>query len=164
MHMSKRLGVALLAAGAVGAPARGHAGSPELSAQLASLDAALFDAFNACNMSSFAALLTEDLEFYHDKDGFQSKDRVVQSVDAACTQRRKGEIPRIRRELVEGSLRSWPVQDYGAVQAGSHRFHEVVAGGKDKLVGAAEFLHIWKRQPDGWRLARVVSYDHRSAP
>jgi hypothetical protein len=27
----------------------------------------------------------------------------------------------------------------------------------------AKFVHLWKREASGWRLARVLSFDHRPA-
>ncbi|NKI35375.1 hypothetical protein HFP89_09365 [Wenzhouxiangella sp. XN79A] len=47
---------------------------------------------------------------------------------------------------------------YGAIHEGQHRFCHEVDGADD--CGTFDFLHIWKRETDGWRLARVVSYGH----
>jgi Domain of unknown function (DUF4440) len=41
----------------------------ELFQTISSLDAALFDAYNRCDLEKFASLLADDLEFYHDQTG-----------------------------------------------------------------------------------------------
>jgi hypothetical protein len=49
------------------------------------------------------------------------------------------------------------MQGYGAVQIGRHVF----AKAGDPGLEAAQFVHLWKREGDQWRLARVLSFDHR---
>jgi hypothetical protein len=39
----------------------------ELDKAIATLDTALFDAYNHCDMDKFASLLSENVEFYHDQ-------------------------------------------------------------------------------------------------
>src|SRR5688500_20341109 len=46
-----------------------RSGSQELYERIASLDAALFDAYNACDIDKVGTFFTEDLEFYHEKGG-----------------------------------------------------------------------------------------------
>jgi hypothetical protein len=41
----------------------------ELEKAIATLDAALFDAYNRCDLEKFASFLADDVEFYHDKAG-----------------------------------------------------------------------------------------------
>ena len=43
--------------------------SKELYDQIASLDAALFAAYNTCDIDKVGTFFTEDLEFYHEKGG-----------------------------------------------------------------------------------------------
>ena len=43
--------------------------SKELYDRIASLDAALFDAYNACDIDKVGTFFTDDLEFYHEKGG-----------------------------------------------------------------------------------------------
>ena len=69
-----------------------------------------------------------------------------------------------KRVLDEESLRVYPINEYGAVETGTHRFYAVAEGKPDQLTETAQFLMIWKRVDGAWKLARVVSYDHRLAP
>lgn len=66
-------------------------------------------------------------------------------------------------EKVEGSLEVYPVNNYGAVEVGVHRFYKKTEGQPDKLVEIAKFTQVWKKDPSGWKLARVLSYDHKLA-
>ena len=43
--------------------------SDELSRTIGSLDSALFDAYNECDLEKFATFFTDDVEFYHDQGG-----------------------------------------------------------------------------------------------
>ena len=80
------------------------------------LDAQLFDAYNACDLVTFGALLGVDVEFYHDKGGLmQGRRPVVTAVE-------KNICGKVRREIVPGTLKSYPMDNYGLVQLGEHRF------------------------------------------
>src|SRR5258708_38076607 len=41
----------------------------ELTRAITALDKQLFDAYNTCNIDRLGTLVTDDLEFYHDKTG-----------------------------------------------------------------------------------------------
>ncbi len=51
--------------------------------------------------------------------------------------------------------------NYGAVQVGEHRFYQLLPGKPEKLVEISLFTSVWKKDANGWKLARVLSYDHR---
>jgi hypothetical protein len=44
----------------------------ELDKAIASLDAALFDSYNRCDLEKFASFFTDDVEFYHDQGRHRS--------------------------------------------------------------------------------------------
>ena len=67
---------------------------------------------------------------------------------------------RARRELVPGSMSVHVIGDYGAMQMGTHRFYALREGKADRLTETGKFIDLWKREGDGWKLARVISYDH----
>ena len=138
----------------VGAADTDPATAGPLFDELAAQDRALFDAlFVACDPEAALGLLTADLEFYHDGGGVTVGDAARRSLQdqAESCPREQG----VSREVVPGSLAVSPLPGYGAVQTGAHRFVE--AGG----VTVARFVHLWRETPDGWRVARVVSFDHR---
>ncbi len=131
--------------------AQPSARSGALYDELAGMDARLFDAaFVACDQAAFKALFTEDAEFYHDKAG-------ASFGDAARTLKSCPRANGVTRTLVPGSLEVYPMQGYGAIQMGRHVFARAGEPGAEE----AKFVHLWKRGPDGWRLARVLSFDHQ---
>jgi hypothetical protein len=119
------------------------------------LDRLLFDAYNRCDLERFGNLLEDGIEFYHDQGGLMQGRRSV--IDAT----RSHICGKVRRELVAGSLQTFPLQGIGVVQLGSHRFCEIAAGA---CGGIARFVNLWRHENGEWRLARVISYDHRAVP
>jgi uncharacterized protein DUF4440 len=73
--------------------------APDLAAEVAALDAALFGAFDDCDATRFAALLADDLEFFHDRNGLWRKPALVDDFAQSCARRSRGEQPRVRRKL-----------------------------------------------------------------
>lgn len=153
MHALNASVAALLMTVATACPAQDTAGSGQLFDELARMDSALFEAaFVTCNAEKFRAIFTDDAEFYHDRTGASFGDAV----------RTLKSCPRdngVTRTLVPGSLEVYPMQGYGAVQIGRHTFARKGEPGSE----AARFVHLWKRDGNVWRLARVLSFDHRPA-
>jgi ketosteroid isomerase-like protein len=135
------------------AVSRGEPSSSPLYRAIADRDAALGAAFNSHDIGATMALFDEDLEFYHDTGGLQRYADVEKGF-ANLFGRNDG----IRRELVAGSLRVFPIQGHGAIELGSHRFCHV-ENGKDDC-GTFEFTHVWRQSGGSWKLSRVVSYGH----
>jgi hypothetical protein len=119
-------------------------------------DAALFQAYNTCDLKTLGAMVTEDLEFYHDLTGLAVGRQVF--VDAI----KNNICGKVTRELVASSLEVYPLKGYGAVEMGVHRFHH--PGTEDKNgVGEARFVQLWQWKDGVWRVSRVISYEHRAA-
>jgi hypothetical protein len=57
----------------------------------------------------------------------------------------------------------YPLNKYGAIQIGTHRFYAIQQGKPDRLTETGQFTHVWKEENGQWRLARVLSYDHQLA-
>ena len=133
---------------------------------IAAHDRALFGAvFDTCDVDKLGQLVTEDFEFYHDKWGLTATTgaQFVESIRNMCERQEQGIDFRARRELVEGSMAVYPLNNYGAVQVGVHRFYARVDGKPDRLTETARFTNVWKEENGTWRVARVLSYDHRLA-
>ena len=128
-----------------------------LFSKIAALDSALFTAFNTCNLATFKELINEDFEFYDDRTGLNSS---VEKEFDSFRNRCNGDI-KVRRELVKSTLQIYPLEHYGAVQMGDHRFYETEKGRPERLVGTARFVHVWQYKNDGWKLSRVISYEHK---
>ena len=127
----------------------------ELYKTVASLDAALFDAYNKCDVAKFKAYLADDLEFYHDQFpaplGKESLTEVLRT--SICGKE--------RRELVPGTLQAHPMTGYGALVMGIHRFYPVAPTGAAPVV-EEKFIELWQYKDAGWKIARVIDYDHHT--
>ena len=127
--------------------------SPELYNEIANMDSVLFEAFNTQNLDKMKRLFTDDLEFFQDNEGLIRYSQTIKSFQRLFDQNLK-----LRRELIKGSLEVYPIKDYGAIEVGSHRFCHV-ENGKDDC-GTFKFVHIWQKTGGGWKISRVVSYNH----
>jgi Domain of unknown function (DUF4440) len=142
---------------------------PALTAQIARADAQLFDMFFVakCDAPRFRAMLADDLEFYHDKDGFFSKsgDEFLAAYQKNCHGREDSTAWRSRRQLVAGTLRVDPVPGHGAMEVADHVFYERHGvDGKERLAGKAKIAMVWVLGNDGkWRVSRILSYAHQKA-
>ena len=116
-------------------------------------DSAMFEAYNRCELERLADFFTDDLEFYHDQTGLM---RGRTGVVEAVRQNICGKVHRDR-----DSIRVFPLRGYGAVATGVHRFCDARRYTHcGELGGPARFITLWQRSEAGWRIARVVSYDH----
>ena len=128
-------------------------------------DAEFFDlAFLGCDPDRLRTMVTDDFEMYHDRDGVvaRSGSAFVADYARSCHERQAPNAWRSRRELVASSLSVHPVPGYGAIEDGVHVFYERQGDGPERLVGRARFTQVWALTPDGWRLARVLSYAHEA--
>lgn len=143
------------------------------SAQSTSAEPTLFDnlqdkddmmfsqGFDNCDLSITASLMTDDVEFYHDKGGVdKGKKAFLETMRDGLCRTGKNEI---RRHLVPNSLAVFPMHNngilYGAIQTGKHGF---APSGEEVTIAPASFIHLWLLEDDGeWRIARVLSYDHQ---
>jgi ketosteroid isomerase-like protein len=128
----------------------------ELDAAITALDAALFDAYNRCDLDKFSSFFVDDVEFYHDQGGVTlGKANLTESV-------KKNICGKVTRELVPGTLQVYHMKGYGAVEIGVHHFHH--PGNDDKEgVGEGKFIHLWQYKDAAWKITRVISYDHHAA-
>jgi hypothetical protein len=128
----------------------------ELTHAITALDKQLFDAYNTCDLEKLGTLVTDDLEFYHDKTGLAvGKQPFLDAIKSNI-------CGKVTRELVPGSLEVYPMHGYGAVEIGVHRFHHPGAQDHDD-VGEAKFIHLWQYRDGAWKVSRVISYDHGAA-
>jgi len=110
-------------------------------------------------------MLTDDFRFLHDKFGLieTSKAQFVADIEAGCERQAKGSDFRARRELVPGTMQVWPIDKYGALELGEHRFYARLPGKPDQLTEAGRFVIVWKQVGGNWRMAETISYGHKLA-
>jgi len=127
----------------------------ELNKAITALDAALFDAYNKCDLAKFGSLIDDNVEFYHDQGG-------VTLGRAALVDAVKNNIcGKVTRELVPSSLQVYPMKGYGAIEMGTHLFHH--PGHPENGDGEGKFVHLWQYKDGAWKVTRVLSYDHHAA-
>lgn len=132
----------------------------DLYTTIANLDSSLFATAYTCNTAKNMEFFTEDLEFYHDKMGLiESRKTFLDRSEKKFCGPQNGF--KLRRALVTGSMKVYPLNDYGAIQTGEHQFYQTSNGEKEKLVEVGKFTHIWQKKDGAWRISRVISYDHR---
>ena len=126
----------------------------DLDKTITSLDAALFDSYNKCDLKKFESFFVDDIEFYHDQGG------VTLGKAALTNSVRKNICGQTTRELV--SLQAFYMKNYGALETGVHRFHH--PGHEAEIgVGEGKFIHLWQYKEGAWKITRVISYDHHPA-
>jgi ketosteroid isomerase-like protein len=120
---------------------------------ISQLDKQLFDAIDRCDMKAEASFWADDAEFYHDKNGLLVGGQQI--VDAI----KNNLCGKVKRELVPGTLEVYPLQGYGAVEIGIHRFLHPWQQDHG-VVGEAKFIHVWRQKDGRWTITRVISIDH----
>jgi ketosteroid isomerase-like protein len=166
--MNARTGFALLLVVAVWPVAVAQTAGPAQTQrqfdEIAAADQAFFSAFfDRCDTETLSKMVTDDLEMFHDKNGYMTKSgkEFIDGIKGTCARQKTGEDYRARRELVPGTLKVYPLNNYGAVEIGVHRFYQLLPGKPEKLVEISQFTHVWKKEESGWKLSRVLSYDHK---
>ena len=152
--------VSLFAALALSANAQSSKPAPPaqdaLYQTISALDTKLFDAVNQCDMKTVDSMWADDAEFYHDKTGLMvGRQNIVDAI-------KNNLCGKVNRQLVAGTLEVYPLNGYGAVEIGVHRFYHPYTQDHGE-VGEAKFIHVWQNKDGVWKITRVISYDHAPA-
>src|SRR5258708_26153118 len=127
----------------------------ELDKAITSLDAALFDSYNRCDLKKFSTFFADDVEFYDDQGGVTlGRENLTESVKKNIC---GGDV---RRELVPGTLQVHHMKGYGAVEIGVHRFYHPKS---NTPAGEGRVIHLWQYKDGAWKMTRVISFDHHAA-
>lgn len=122
--------------------------SKELYAAIIHMDSLWEDAYNNCKMDVQGLLISDSLEFYHDRNG-------VMTSKAALLEAVKNNIcGKVYRELLAGSIEVYPIHNYGALEMGYHRFH---TRNDSTMSNYARFIHIWHQENGQWKMTRIIS-------
>lgn len=133
----------------------------ELYYTIAKMDSLIFSAQNACDLDMYASFLSEDFEFFHDVAGFTaSKDDEMKDMRIFCGDEQRSRQP-LRRALTKGTLKVYPMQNFGALEFCDHKFYLQMPDGTEKVVGSGKLTVVWKLIDEEWKLMRVLSYDHQ---
>ena len=113
------------------------------------MDSVYFDTYNTCNVEKMSHLMADTFEFYHDKTGLEtSKQRFIEAI-------KNNICGKVSRVLVKNSIEVYPINGYGAVEIGYHRFVNHAEGNSESKPD--KFIAIWQKWADGWRMTRIVS-------
>ena len=133
----------------------------DLYKTILSKDSLLFEVgFNHCDIKQFEILLSENLKFYHDKDGISGKTKFLFDLkNGLC---KDPSTRQVNRFLVKESTEIFPLYKngilYGAVQNGEHMFSEK----RESQAGIAKFTNFWQLENGQWKLATSFSFDHQA--
>ncbi|KAA2224033.1 serine hydrolase [Chryseobacterium sediminis] len=128
-----------------------------------SKDSLFFSAgYNTCNIGKMESMLSDRFEFYHDKGGFEDKNKfIIDFKNGLC---KSPETYQLKRVLVDKSTEIYPMYKegkiYAAIQNGDHLFYEKMGDQAEKLVGEAKFTHLWILENAEWKLKNSLSFDH----
>ena len=121
----------------------------ELYNTIVTLDSVFFDAYNNCRLDIQEAFYSDSIEFYHDKGGLStSKKDILEGT-------KKNICGKVSRELVNGSIEVSPIPNYGAIELGSHMFHNNQE--KGQIPHPSKFVIIWRNNNGNWQITRVIS-------
>ncbi|MBA5793438.1 class A beta-lactamase-related serine hydrolase [Flavobacterium sp. xlx-214] len=125
-----------------------------------SKDSLLFEVgFNQCNITQFENLLSENLKFYHDKDGISDKAKFIADLKKGICDNLENR--QVKRFLIRDKTEIFPLYKngelYGAVQNGEHSFSEK----RENQAGIAKFTNLWELENGEWKLKESFSFDHQ---
>ena len=136
----------------------------DLYKTILSKDSLLFNVgFNTCNIRQFEDLLSENFEFFHDKDSISDKKSFLNNLrNGLCT---SPTTYQSRRELLPESNEIYPLYKknklYGAIQNGTHIFFETKSDKIETYASTAKFSHLWLLENGIWKLSKSLSFDHQ---
>ncbi|WP_299136339.1 nuclear transport factor 2 family protein [uncultured Tenacibaculum sp.] len=121
----------------------------DLHNQIVKMDAAYFTAYNKCDIKKQSDILSEKIEFFHDKGGLStSKKEILESI-------KKNICNKVTRNLIEGSIEVYPIKDYGAIEIGYHKFFNKKE--PNAKSPPSKFVAVWKKENNKWIMTKVIS-------
>lgn len=164
--MRRFIPLALLLAAPVQAGQTAFPEGEALTESIRAADSEMFGLFfTGCDPEKLRGMVTDSLEFYHDKGGVTAKSGAdfVEQYARSCEAKKAPDAWRSRRELIPESLHVDPVPGFGAMEVGEHLFYERQGDGPEKLAGRAGFAMVWQWDDGVWKLHRVLSFAHKAA-
>ena len=121
----------------------------QLYQTILAMDKTFFDAYNTCNLEAQASIYADDIEFFHDQGGLMtSKTDIIEAT-------KKNICGKVTRELISGSVEVYPINNYGAVQIGYHKFYNNQEPDAESV--ASKFIAVWHLDNGNWKMTRVIS-------
>lgn len=121
----------------------------ELFDEIVKMDRKFFNAYNNCDLETQASIYSDNIEFFHDKGGLMtSKEQILEGT-------KNNICGKVTRELIEGSVEVYPINDYGAVQIGYHKFFNNQE--PDAASIPSKFIAMWQNDNGNWKMTKVIS-------
>lgn len=141
--------MSLLTFGQINEIPKYHPVDVKLHDEIVQMDRIYFNAYNTCDMKTQAALYDENIEFFHDKGGLSTnkKELLKALEDNICN--------KVTRTLIKGSIEVYPINNYGAIQIGYHKFFNKEE--PDAISTPSKFIMIWKKTNNNWKITKVIS-------
>jgi hypothetical protein len=124
-------------------------------------DSLLFDAaLSTCDMQQIERLLTKDFEYYPDKGKLvattnQKLEEFIENIKKNfCDKKANGGGMKMRREIEEGSVKVYPLNDHEVLQTGVQHFYTITPEQKDKLIEVSKFTRTWRKENAWWKMAK----------
>ena len=117
--------------------------------EILAMDKVFFDAYNNCDLERQASIYSDKIEFFHDQGGLTtSKEEILKATE-------KNICGKVTRELIKGSVEVYPINNYGAVQIGFHKFfNNLEPNNRSK---PSKFVAVWKNEAGVWKMEKVIS-------
>jgi hypothetical protein len=117
--------------------------------EIKAMDKVFFDAYNNCDLEKQALIYSDNIEFFHDKGGLMtSKKEIIEGT-------KRNICGKVTRELIDGSLEVYPINNYGAVQIGYHKFYNNQEPNAESI--PSKFITMWHNENGDWKMANVIS-------
>jgi CubicO group peptidase (beta-lactamase class C family) len=123
--------------------------------EILKMDNDFSEAYNSRDIGKLKALFNPELDFYHDKTGHSNYTENIKVFTENFGARKK-----IRRELLKESTEVYPINNFGALEIGVHKFYVTQEGQQEQFDSSPKFIHIWKKTGDKWELIKIVSFNH----
>lgn len=121
----------------------------KLFEEIKAMDKEFFNAYNNCDLEKQASIYSDDIEFFHDKGGLiTSKKELIEGT-------KRNICGKVTRELVEGSLEVYPINNYGAVEIGVHKFYNNQEPTAKSI--PSKFITMWHHENGKWKMTKVIS-------
>jgi hypothetical protein len=113
-------------------------------------DSIFFNAYNNCDLQKQKEYYSDNIEFFHDQGGLMtSKNDLLDATE-------KNICGKVTRILVENSIEVYPINGYGAVEIGLHKFKNKLENNGNPSY-PSKFIIIWHQVDKKWEIAKVVS-------
>ncbi|WP_052188125.1 serine hydrolase [Cellulophaga sp. Hel_I_12] len=112
-------------------------------------DKEFFDAYNSCDLEKQASIYAANIEFFHDKGGLiTSKQDIIDGTE-------KNICGKVTRVLLEKTVEVYPINNYGAVEIGFHKFYNREEPDAESV--PSKFIIMWHHDHGTWKMSKVVS-------